>query len=459
VLFAMTGVLAFSISLLVLLSYLVTASAGRASLDAVLVQEVDAFSAAIKSAPKGDGLADATRAYLTSRGSSTAGLDPILLVRLTPGRVISNSDVRLESAAGNSAPNARRGPRFSTVTYGGVSYRMLTVPVNSQGQHVGVFQAALADATARQTATRVALTLAAAGLIGIALGLPLSFFASRRALAPLARMAADAQAISHATEPHITYDGPNDELGSLADALNDMLRRLQAAYDDQRRFVADASHELRTPVAVIRGNTELLASGRISGHDADESLNMIEHEAIRMSRLLDDLLALARLESSGKSLFQPLMAQTLIDEAAARGRALGARRIEVSHGCAGWIQGDPDLLDQALANLVKNAVAHTAEGGHIVLTCTADERIVSISVTDDGPGIPEADLPRVFDRFYRSPGRQRPTDEGGAGLGLAITSRLVQLHGGRINATNVEPHGARFTIELARIPAPIDFGI
>lgn len=456
----MTGVLAFSISLLVLLSYLVTASAGRASLDAVLVQEVDAFSAAITSAPEGEGLADATRAYLTSRGSSTAGLDPILLMRLKQGRVISNSDVRLESATGNARlPNVSASPRFTTVTYGGVSYRVLTVPVNAQGDDVGVFQAALADSTSRQTATRVALTLAAAGLIGIALGLPLSFFASRRALAPLTRMAADAQAISHATEPHITYDGPNDELGSLADALNDMLHRLQAAYDDQRRFVADASHELRTPVAVIRGNTELLSSGRITGADADESLSMIEHEAVRMSRLLDDLLALARLESSGKSQFQPLMAQTLVDEAAARGRALGPRTIEVNHGCGAWVQGDPDLLDQALANLVKNAVAHTTEGGRVMLACEADARTVRITVTDDGPGIPAADLPRVFDRFYRAPGQQRPADEGGAGLGLAITSRLIQLHGGRIQATNVEPHGARFTIELARIEAPADFGI
>ena len=117
--------------------------------------------------------------------------------------------------------------------------------------------------------------------------------------------------------------------------------------------------------------------------------------------------------------------------------------------------GDPDLLDQALLNIVRNAVAHTHVGGSIRLACATTPARVLVSVTDSGPGIPPEDLPRVFDRFYRAR-TPRAAETGGSGLGLAIAMRLVELHGGTIRAGNVQPHGAVFTIDLPRRTPPGD---
>ncbi len=137
---------------------------------------------------------------------------------------------------------------------------------------------------------------------------------------------------------------------------------------------------------------------------------------------------------------------------------LGTRQISAS--CSAddaWVSGDPDQLEQALLNVVRNAVAYTDDGGRIAMTCERTEDTVTFAVTDDGPGIPGADLDRIFDRFYRSHG-ERASTTGGAGLGLPIAKALVELHEGRIRAENVEPHGARFTIELPAIEQPVDGG-
>jgi len=455
VLIAMTGMLATAIALLVLIAYVVTTRTLMSSLDETLLRESQAYSAAMQGAPEGDPLVTATRSYLGGRtGGETGGLSPILLVRFNGGRVISNSETRIENAAG-SPPTSTTEPTYVTVTLEGESYRVLATPLLALGEQVGLFEAALSMGPVQRTASGIASTLSAAGLLALAIMLPLAYLGTRRALSPLTRMAGDAAVISHlAPGRRIEYDGPRDELGSLAESLNGMLVRLENSFDDQRRFVADASHELRTPVAVIRGNIELLRSDTASGEEADESLLMIENEAVRMTRLLDEMLALARLEDPNRLQPQPLEAGTTVDEVVGRARLLGDRRIVREGDCGVWVEGDPDLLEQALMNLLKNAIAHTRAGGLIVVECVADATSARISVTDDGPGIPEADLGRVFDRFYRAQGGRRDDATGGAGLGLAIVERLVELHGGTVSASNVEPHGARLTIELPRIAEP-----
>jgi len=455
VLFAMTGMLATAIALLVVISYVVTTRTLMSSLDETLLRESQAYSAAMQGAPEGDALVDSTRSYLGGRtGGETGGLSPILLVRFNNGRVISNSETLIENAVG-SPPTSTAEPTYATVTLDGESYRLLATPLLSLGEQVGLFEAALSMGPVQLTASGIATTLSAAGLIALAIMLPLAYLGTRRALSPLTRMAADAAVISHAKPGRrIEYDGPRDELGSLSESLNSMLVRLENSFDDQRRFVADASHELRTPVAVIRGNVELLRSDTASGEEAGESLAMIENEAVRMTRLLDEMLALARLEDPSRLQLQPLEVGTSVDEVVARARLLGDRRVVREGDCDVWVSGDPDLLDQALMNLLKNAIAHTHAGGLIVVECEAHPATVRISVTDDGPGIPEADISRVFDRFYRAQGGRRDGATGGAGLGLAIVERLVQLHGGTVSASNVVPHGARFTIELPRIAEP-----
>jgi two-component system, OmpR family, sensor kinase len=440
---------------LCVLAYGITLRNLTAEVDRTLVREASAYSAAVRSAPASEALVGATRVYLTARAGGQASLSPILILALAQGRTLSNSEIRLDIAPTNAPLRYPvPSPVFSNVVLDDVTYRTLAVPVlATDGKRLGTFQVALTEGAAKSVAAGVAGALGAAGVVVVFLGSILSIWAARGALAPLTHMAADASAISLASPgKRMVYDGPPDELGMLAHSLNAMLERLEHAYAEQRRFVADASHELRTPVAIVRGNVELLRSGKLGGVDALEGLEMIDSESQRMSRLLDELLALARLESSMHT-FQPLEVRTILEEGAGRVRLLGDRTIHVEGAAGLWTEGDPDLLDQALLNVLKNAFAHTVDGGTITLSCDADDSTVRLTVTDDGPGIPDDELARIFDRFYRAQG-PRPSDSGGAGLGLAIAQRLVDLHGGSMTAENVEGAGARFTISLPRAAEP-----
>ena len=456
---AMTSVLAIAIVALCSIAYLATLRSLTNDTDRSLLHEAQAFAAAMKGSTDSTSLVSASYTYLQGRTGAAAGPDPILLVVTASHRPLVNSTVRLEDAAGNVAAKApTTAPAdFADVHIGGVQYRVLSAPITDfSGVRVGLFQAALSTQNSQLTAAGVAGSLAVAGLIVMLLGVVLSLWAARASLLPLHLMADDAATITHAAPGRrIAYDGPPDELGSLAASLNAMLDRLERAYADQRRFVADASHELRTPVAIIRGNVELLQGGKLTPDDAEESLSMMEAESLRMTRLLDELLSLARLESAVHE-FQPLDVSILLQEGAARAHKLGDRVITTSCASNLWVNGDPDLLDQALVNVLRNAVAHTKDGGHITLSCSATSTHAMLSVTDDGPGIPQADLNRIFDRFYRAQG-PRPGDSGGAGLGLAIAKRLVDLHTGTMSVTNVAPTGAQFTITLPRVAAPREY--
>jgi signal transduction histidine kinase len=184
-----------------------------------------------------------------------------------------------------------------------------------------------------------------------------------------------------------------------------------------------------------------------------EELAVVSDEVARMGRLVDDLLALARLDAGPGSAKQPLEVSSLLQEAAARGRMLGERSIVWKSQPDLWVAADPDQLTAALLNLVSNAVAHTGLGSHIALEASGGKAAVEITISDDGPGIRAEDLGRVFDRFYRAAG-PRPGASGGSGLGLAITKRLVQMNGGTIFAANRPEGGAVFTLGLPRIAPP-----
>ena len=464
VVLASTVTLFVTACVLVTLSYLVTVRSLDAGTDRALKREAEAYLGAMRGSPQGSTLATSTRSYLGAR-TAQAGIDPILIVALNqpgPGwRILSNSEVRLENARANiplQSPPKRA--EVLNVSFEGKTYRVLAAPIlDAKGARAGMFEAALALDAQRRTARTLAVTLTIAGLVSVGVGFLLALGAAGRALQPLRRMAADAAEVTHA-EPgrRLAYNGPPDALGSLADSVNQMLDRLEGGAAEQRRFIADASHELRTPVAIVRGNVELLQTHDDLPPSVEEPLEMIAAESGRMTRLLDELLILARLQGAPPTRFQPLHAPTILAEVAARARLLGHR--DIASRCAAedlWVSGDPDQLEQALLNIVRNAVAHTDDGGHIDIDCSREGTFVCFSVTDDGPGIAQADLGRIFDRFYRSHG-EREGETGGAGLGLPIAKALVELHEGRIFAENVEPHGARFTIELPAIDPPSEDG-
>lgn len=449
---ATTTTLAVGVALVAVVSYAAVTRDLEAGIDRDLLEESRAYAAALSQDPPatGAGLIEMSRRYLSARQPGSV-LAPILLVRLTDGTVISNSDLPLEEVW--MAPDAPVASGFTTVVYEGLTYRTSTAPVLAgDGTVLGVFHAALALDPVFALRDELGSSIATIGLAVAAIGGLLSYWVARAALKPLARVAATAGRISHsALTERVDYDGPDDEVGSVVRSLNAMLDRLEAAFGEQRRFVADASHELRTPLAVVRGNLETLCAEDSPAEDRSEAEAAVRDELARMERLVEDLLALARLESgSGLRPFQPLDVAVLLEEAAARGRTLaGERTLVVDASGRLWVSGDPDLLDAALGNLVRNSWYHTGPGGRITLSATAEGRSVALSVIDDGPGIPPAELERIFDRFYRSKTR-RDDGGGGSGLGLAIVRRLVELHGGHVRAANGADGGAVFTITLPR---------
>lgn len=457
---AVTIVLALGVLALSLSAYLRVSASLAADLDRSLLREAEAFAGAMASGAGGDSdLRAATRTYLTSRAQSSNTSHPILLVHFATGTpaVISNTGLLLETAAGNGSALdvATARSAFVDLTFGSAAYRATTVPVRgSDGKVVAVFEAALPTAATRGIGSELLVTMLGIGAIVVALGGLVAVWAARASLRPLARAASTAATITQSSlGDRIAYAGPDDEVGEMVGAINEMLDRLESAFGEQRRFTADASHELRTPLAVVSGHVEMIRDLQMDAVERAEELALISDEVGRMGRLVDDLLALARLESSAAGPHQPLEISTALAEAAARGRGLGDRAITVEAQSGLWVSGDPDQLMQALLNLVSNAVSHTREGGAIALSATARGDRVRITVIDDGPGIRREDLPRVFDRFYRVQGPRAATS-GGSGLGLAITRRLVELHGGAVTASNAPGCGAVFGIDLPRIAAP-----
>ena len=249
-----------------------------------------------------------------------------------------------------------------------------------------VFEAALPTSLTDDLGTQVLATLVGAGVLVTLVGALLAVWVARASLRPLSRAAETASLVSQSSlQARIDYDGADDAVGRLVSSINEMLDRLESAFGEQRRFTADASHELRTPLAVIAGHVEFIRDSPLSEDERREELELIADEVARMGRLVDDLLALARLDAASSGTHQPLEVSSLLEEAAARGRGLGDRRIGVETPGELWVAGDPDQLMQALLNLVGNAVAHTQSGGSIRLAASATGETVRVEVDDDRP--------------------------------------------------------------------------
>lgn len=271
---------------------------------------------------------------------------------------------------------------------------------------------------------------------------------SSRALLPLKRVTATAAQISSRDlSQRVPVSKTNDELKELAVTLNNMLERLQESFETQRRFTADASHELRTPVTAIVGHANYILRRTKPTPEQVDSLTVIRREAERMAKLVNDLLELARADA-GFSIQREPMNLVEVLEAVHMDVApiAGATQIDVSVS-APLIEvlGDASRLKQVVLNLVLNAV--NAGSKHIRVSLNKEKRDVRLEILDDGPGIPEAALPHLFDRFYRVDGA-RSTRGNGSGLGLAIVNWIVQQHGGTVGVESRLGEGTVFTVLL-----------
>jgi len=272
---------------------------------------------------------------------------------------------------------------------------------------------------------------------------------ARRALVPVSRITQTAQDIETSSDlsQRVGYLGPGDEIGELANTFDHMIEHLDRVFQSQKYFVADASHELRGPLTVIRGNLDLLKR-KLGEEERRRSLKAIERESIRMSKIVDDLLLLTEIESGQLAQPQRVLLKDILSEELERARTLaGSRKIDVSQQEDLAINGDAQSLKQLLGNLVDNAIKYTPEHGTITLSSFRDGSWARLEVTDTGIGIPPEHLPHIFDRFYRVD-KARSRASGGTGLGLAIVKGIAEQHGGKVNVTSEPGKGSTFTVRL-----------
>ncbi len=284
------------------------------------------------------------------------------------------------------------------------------------------------------------------------------YLLARRSLSPVVMMSAQASRIgSENLHDRLKVRNPRDELGHLAASFNDLLDRLDQSFERQRRFVADASHELRTPVAILVGEAEVtLAHEKRTEREYRESLQILREEAKRLKHIVEDLFTLARADA-GQHPLAP--SDFYLDELAAEcSRSVrtlaSAKQIAVSceSGAELPIRADEGLLRRMLMNLLDNAIKYTPQGGSVLLRCAEDNGQYRVSLQDSGHGIPGDLQPRIFDRFFRAD-KVRPrgeTDGGGAGLGLTIAKWIAGAHGGNLELTRSTPEGSVFTIFLPK---------
>jgi two-component system, OmpR family, sensor kinase len=300
------------------------------------------------------------------------------------------------------------------------------------------------------------LFLVAGGLLTLLAAGAASWWLAGRALRPLDTMASTAEDIGRTQDlsRRLPESEPDDEVGRLQRSFNQMLRQLEDAYHRlqgalvaQRRFVADASHELRTPLTTIRGNVGLLLKrDDIAADDRVAALNDIAGESERMSRMVQDLLTLARADAGYHLEKAQIDLLPIIQEVSRQAQTLQpGRRIELLEGVPAPVQGNADAIKQLLWILIDNAFKHTSDGGRIQLRLDNGQRAARLVVLDDGSGIPTEDLERVFERFYQSDAARSGE---GTGLGLAIARWIATEHGGQVTAANNPQGGAAFTVEL-----------
>lgn len=274
---------------------------------------------------------------------------------------------------------------------------------------------------------------------------------SRRALRPITEIAESARRLSASNlSQRIEAPGARNELKELSGVLNDMLDRIESAYNSQKQFVSDASHELRTPIAVIQGYADMLDRwGKKDPEVMDESIAAIRSEAAGMKELVEQLLFLARHDNRTHQYAMVYLDAGQLVEETYRDTQLIAEGHVVRHGAIhrAIVYGDRPALKQALRIFVENAIKYTKKGGTITLSCTREEKFCRITVADTGQGVAEEELSRIFERFYRTESVRSSTVDG-HGLGLSIARIIVRAHGGKIEVQSKKGVGSRFHILL-----------
>ena len=298
---------------------------------------------------------------------------------------------------------------------------------------------------------RSSLWRLAVGAAVLAAGLVGGWWSTTRAIRPIAAMTAAAESISvQRLSQRIDVRQTDSELGQLATVLNQTFDRLQASFEQQTRFTADASHELRTPLSVILAHADLALSRERTPEEYRATLETCRSASRRMKSLIDGLLTLARFDSDAANLpLTPFDLEPLARECIDLVRPLAAeRRVTIETTLASTIlRGDRERLSQVITNLLTNAIRYNRDGGQVHVTVACENGAAMISVADTGIGIPADELPFIFDRFYRVD-KARSRAEGSSGLGLSISRTIVASHGGTIVARSEPDIGTVIEVRL-----------
>lgn len=413
----------------------------RAATDQVLVSEAQRLALAIDNEngtphfDPGETLAVGVAAILyDSTGKQVLAISPGTPALPPPRPVSAGSNTRY----------------WQRVVVQGTPWRVLTQPLLQDGQVMGILQVARSEQDLQVTFRGWEQIVLIAVLGTLALAGTGGMFLANRALQPVDQMTQRAAQISVTDLSQRLPVSSDDELGRLAQTLNQMLNRLEAAFQQQRQFIADAAHELRTPLAVLVAQVDLALSRSRSAAAYRQALHDIRDTATRLSHLVSDLLLLARADAGAITLERnPIDLALLITEvtttlqplAVARGIILATQVIEPA-----TILGDQTWLIHLLTNLVDNPLKHTPTGGTVTLSLRRQELWAAIDIADTGAGIAPEDLPHIFERFYRGTASRSHNDS--AGLGLAICQWIVQAHGGTITVESTVGEGTCFTIHL-----------
>ncbi|HEY6085449.1 MAG TPA: heavy metal sensor histidine kinase [Nitrospira sp.] len=330
--------------------------------------------------------------------------------------------------------------------------RLISVPIIYRGNLLYIVQVGTSMESVEQTLNRLLLVLLVTIPIALAVSLAGGWFLSGRALRPVDAITLAAQRIAGGDlTQRLNVPASADEIGRLAGTFNDMIARLETSFRQIRQFSSDASHELRTPLTVMKGETELALRRPREAGDYTVVLESNLEEIDRMTRIVDELLFLSRVDMGEVKMERlPVNLESLLEDIYRQASLLGQDQgIQVILGgmMPAVVQGDELRLRELFLNLVDNAVKYSRPGGSVEMTMTIASGFAKVSIVDHGIGIASEDLSRIFDRFYRTDDARAHTKKG-TGLGLAICAWIAESHNGRIEVQSEVHKGTTFTVTL-----------